>query len=492
MQAMDSNAGSNRMARLRNTTTGMGTELDKSLASEFIPIRVDRAEAETIYQMSWAMARMINIPVEDMFAAGRRWTSDDKSANEAMEKAEAELKLWVALPGAMIASRIWGTAAVIVCPDDHSQFERELDPEDVKEGSIANLVAVDRFSLSVLNWRTDKTKPRYAEPFQYQWNDRVSGHAGPDSYTGSMAADPAPATTQSQRTVVNGDRMIRFDGQRSPLTEGWVSGPWEREWGVSLITRALEDILRDATMTANAAHLVSEASVWVQKIHGFKETIARGPEKGEATPEDIAQEVNMLRSIYRTLFMDMEDEAERKDVTWAGLVDVLDRQTRRLAAIGGIPITRFEGTSATGLNATGDGDARDWRITVEATRKRDVAPVLDRIDMMLAKHVGLEEPPEYEWNKLGEMTDKEKAEVTALWTKAVNDTYVNGLVDEDEARERLAQDEFWGDLGDWTPSMKSELEEERKAEEAQRQSEEAMKLQKAKAAGAPPAGKTQK
>ena len=39
-------------------------------------------------------------------------------------------------------------------------------------------------------------------------------------------------------------------------------------------------------------------------------------------------------------------------------------------------MTRFLGKSATGLNATGEGDARDWRITVAAMQQRILDPIL--------------------------------------------------------------------------------------------------------------------
>ena len=439
------NPGAQRVARLRNTTTGMGSNLDKTIGSQFDPIRIEREEAETVYQMSWTMARLVNIIVDDMFAAGMRWTGDDQAANDAMDQAMDELKLWKELPHAIKASRIFGTAGIVICTDNIEEFHKDLAPEDVKEGSLRNLVTVDRFALSILNWRTDKTEPRYSEPYQYQWNDRTSGYAGPNSYTNANRQVILPSgTSQNQHTIINSDRFVRFDGQAPPLTEGWISGPWERKWGVSLITRALDDIMLDATMTANAGHLVAEASIWVQKIQGFKEAIATGrPVKGEASVDQIAEESTMLRSIYRTLFMDAEDEAERKDVAWGGLIDIVNNQTHRIAAIGGIPYTRFMGSSATGLSATGDGDARDWRIEVEATRKRMVDPVIKKLFLMIARHVGLSEPPEWEWLKLGELSQLEEAQVLKTQTEAVNATYLNGLIDEDEGRQEIKEEEHF-------------------------------------------------
>ena len=473
-----------RRARLTNRTTGLGGRGDKSVGAEYNAVRLERQAAERIYQMSWTAKRLVRIVVDDMFAAGRRWTGEDKGANRAMEEAEAELALWQRLPQAIIAGRIFGTGLLIVCPDNIADFEKELKPEDIKEGGIANLVVVDRWALGVKNWRNDPTLPHYGDPYQYRWSGRIFGSASPPDGATGVRAGVREATT-AQNVLVNSDRAFRFDGHECPLTEGWTSGQWEREWGISVLTEALDDIMRDAEMAHAAGHLVNEASVWIQKIEGFRESLARGEVEPDDVPvEELALVANEHRSIYRTLFIDAQDDAERRDVSWGGLIDVLDGQVDRIAAIGGIPVTRFRGTSATGLSATGDGDARDWRITIEALRKRTIDPILNRrMDKMIARHAGLDEPPDWEWNELGEMTAKDEAEVTKMRTDAVKAMMEAGVIDEEEARERLAQDEFWGPFGEFTPSINTELEIERERGAAEM---EAAKLELAKNPPAPP------
>ena len=459
--------GGMRRARLFNSTTGLGGRGDKSVGADFMPVAMQRQDAERIYQMSWTCARLVDIVVDDMFAAGRRWTGDDEGANKAMEEAEAELNVWTVLPDSIKAGRIFGTGCMLVFLEV-GEDENPLDPMEIPEGGIANLVSVDRWSMSVQNWQTDRRIKGYGSPYQYRWSGRIFGSPSPFEGGGEPAV-PDPATTAAN-VLINRDRMFRFDGVRSPLTEGWTSGPWQREWGVSIITRALDDIMRDAEMAHAAGHLVNEASVWVQKIQNFRETLARGQvEKGDISPEELAMEVNELRSIYRTLFIDAQDDAERRDVSWGGLIDVLNGQVDRLAAIGGIPITRFRGTSATGLSATGEGDARDWRITVEALRAKSIDPILDRrLDKMLARHAGLAEPPEWEWNELGDMTAKEEAEVTKLRAEAGTLVLQAGAIDEEELRERLSQDEWWGAFGEFTPSVSTELEIENARQAAEK------------------------
>ena len=117
--------------------------------------------------------------------------------------------------------------------------------------------------------------------------------------------------------------------------------------------------------------------------------------------DEIAVEQSMLRSNYRTQFMDAEDEAERVAVSWAGLPDVLDRfQGDTWRPIADIPMTRWNSQSPAGLNATGKSDANNYAMHVAAMQKRILDPVLKRLDPFIARHAGLAEPPEYEWVSL--------------------------------------------------------------------------------------------
>ena len=172
--ATDAATPNPRSARMRNVLTGAGTRMDKGMSAEIVAQNIEREMAERMYQMSWAAARLVDIIVDDMFAAGRRWTSEDEGKNKAMEDAEADLRLWERLPDAIKAGRVFGTGVLIVAPTDGA-FDQPLQPEQIKEGGIANLIVVDRWSMNVQNWHTDPSKPRYSEPYQYRWSGRIFG-----------------------------------------------------------------------------------------------------------------------------------------------------------------------------------------------------------------------------------------------------------------------------------------------------------------------------
>ena len=94
--------------------------------------------------------------------------------------------------------------------------------------------------------------------------------------------------------------------------------------------------------------------------------------------------------------------------------------------------------------------------------------MLKDLDMMIAKHAGLNEPPEYEWIPLGEMTEQEQAEVDKLRVETLDIMYKSGAIDEDEYREKASQQEFFGELGPWSgPNEMQQIEMDQQAQEAE-------------------------
>ena len=76
---------------ITNTTTGMGTSLDKTEGSFFTPTRFYwQGPLEILGVQSWAARNFIDLPVEDQFIKWRLFIGDDASAAEAMEKAETK------------------------------------------------------------------------------------------------------------------------------------------------------------------------------------------------------------------------------------------------------------------------------------------------------------------------------------------------------------------------------------------------------------------
>ena len=282
----------------------------------------------------------------------------------------------------------------------------------------------------------------FGEPAMYRWNFReVSG----------SWIDDSPPRFYDNMIDIHASRVLRFDGI-SPLgDDGWETGAEDR-WGVSVLARVVDDIIQDAVQNAALADVVKRAAIPVFKISKYRDFLAKGTtQRGDAAPEAYAKAFSEDLQTKQAVFMDRNDEVDSIKVYAAGVEEIVKSQIDRLAMIEGVPITRFTGESATGLNANGDGDARDWRITVEAYRKRSIEAQWKKLMMIVARNAGLDEPPEWEWGELGEATEEE----TALVAKTRAETAVMLLnansIDEGESREYMNKGEGFELKENWEP-----------------------------------------
>ena len=403
-----------------NLLTGAGGAADKSEGGFFTPTRIyNRALLETLYVQSWAARKFIDIPVDDMLIRWRTLSGDDV---EPMAEAEARHQIRRKLANAMKAGRLYGSAFIVIATSEAPLFE-PLIPDRVRPGDISNLIVFDRFDAAIAQRDRDPFSPTYGEPLTYTFTGRGS-----------------PVLT------VDSSRVLRFDGIMPLSAIGWQA--YDQDWGVSEIVPVMLSILQDAGIAGGVAHLAAEASVPVIKLQDFKTALAGGNTESGLSVAELGEEINMHRSMYRTLFMDMEDEFERVSVTFAGLADLMDRFAKRLAAAADIPATRFWGQSPVGLNATGESDMRNYALHVAAMQEAKLRGPLAMLDAVLARDAGLAEPPEYEFASLLDLSDADKAATAKVLAEALNTAIQAGIIDEPEARAALNGDPVFGDLED--------------------------------------------
>ncbi len=420
-----------------NFGTGAGTSSDHMSGAAFHDVRLPQAQLEIIYRVSWAAAKMIDIPVDDMFVPGRRWKGENEEAVKAMEEAERALGAHDAMRKAMKAARLYGTGLLIILSKDASP-ETPLEPTAVRPDSIANLLVVDRWAASIEDWHIDPLLPRYGKPYSYRISPRII-------YQG-----------ESHQFIVHHSRVLRFDGIRPPLSEGW--NHYDRDWGASTLARAINQIGRNEAISVSLNHLLQEASVSIVKIQGFKAALQGKPDVDDPPLTMLAQSINMLKSVFRTGFIDREDEAQRLNVAFGGIADIVNGEAQRLAAIADIPMTRFFAQSPAGQNATGDSDWQNYAVRVAAMQEDMLTAPLMILDEVVAKNAGLQKALEYEWTPLRSMTPEEESTVNLNNTQALVAAMTAGGLTEEEFRDRLANMELFGELPPMTDQILKKLQ----------------------------------
>ncbi len=373
---------------LENLIAQLGTGQDKRNASVFknnkqLSRDGGQVELSALYRTEWLAGKVVDIVPNDMTREWRTFNGEiEPGTIQILEDEENRLKLVNAFNQAHKWARLYGTAFIIMSIDDGGRPEDPLNINNIKKGGLRHIKVIDRHRID----------HKDVQPI----SDPLSASFGfPELYRFSETS-----------AVIHYTRIIRFDGVKLPFDE------FRRNnfYSDSVIDRLYESITNFNTVTDSAASMVYETNVDILKIKGLMNLIQ--------TPagEDLIRKrftlAGLLKSFNNMMLLDSEETIETKTNTFAGLPDLIDRYSSILASASDIPATRLLGSSASGLNATGEGDLKNYYDRIRADQIIEYKPELDRFDIIMAKSLGLTDGLDlsYEFDPLFQMTPKDIAD----------------------------------------------------------------------------------
>jgi phage-related protein (TIGR01555 family) len=427
---------------LENLVTGQGGSSDSRYhgARRFVHrMRTDQELVE-MYQANWLAGQVVDIPAFEMTRERREIQLKDTNQAAALLKAEADLCIWERMRECVQWADLFGGGGLLLGIEGTGEFNEPLYPERVKKGSLKWIHAVDAASLIPVSSGQnvqlviDPTSPEFMQPEFYQ----VVG---------------AQALQQ-----VHYSRIVKFNGLALP----WRQLQATRWWGGSRIGRAYDVIADDEQVTGGVADLITESKIDVYGIKGLMALLST-PGGEERVRKRIAI-ADTLKSIYKGIIIDSEETYEQKESQLVqGMANIMQAFLMRVAAASGIPVTRLLGTSARGLNATGEGDIRNFYDMIDARRETYLRPRIDQLDKVLIRSVLGTIPDDFTWEfgPLWQMDETEVADVEKKRAETAQ-VYVNlGVIDPVIVAKQLLQDgTYVGVDDDWI----KELEEASKLE----------------------------
>ena len=172
---------------------------------------------------------------------------------------------------------------------------------------------------------------------------------------------------------------------------------------------------------------------------------------------DLANETRDNRSMWVT-----DKDSEELDniaVPLSGLHELQAQAQEQLASVARIPLSVYLQITPTGLNATNDGETRNFYADVHSLQEKNIRPGLVTIlkAVQLSLFGKLIDDMDFEFLPLWEMSDKDKADIRKADADADNAYVANGVISPEEVRERLSNDEsslYYGvDLTDPPPDQ---------------------------------------
>lgn len=372
-----------------NILTGVGGVQDPATSTTYRPDpRLTQGMLDIIFEGDGVGRRIVEGPAEEMT---REWFHIEGDEGEAVIDVLEELGAAHCFTEASTWARLYGGAMVLFVVDDGKDFDQELIPENVRE--VIGMRVYDRWAITFESMSVSR------DPIK-----RL--HGFPEFYTVQPPTAPGFRCHESRLCHIPGKRLperLRVQNQN---------------WDASILQGCYTALQRYGVGLGYASAMMRDFVQSVLAVKDLSSLIAAGK-------DDVVRKrlrlLDLSRSILNTMVIDADGETYDKSMSSvAGVPDIMDRFAEHLCAVTGIPKTKLFGASAAGLNATGEGDDRNYRDFLAAEQKRTLGPLAEKlVQLVYASAEGPtsgKEPEEWSvvWNKIAQPSEKEVAELRKI------------------------------------------------------------------------------
>lgn len=412
-----------------NLVAQLGTTKDKRSHGTFGFREIDDLQLENMYEFDWLSGKVIDIPVDD---ATRNWRSitapsvEDQIAT--LKDAEKALGTKRVFNEAQKWADLYRGAIAVMLVKGDTPVNEPLELDSIKQGDFERLEVYDATQVSPhIENTNDITAPYYRMPSHYS----VDG-----------------------ANMIHATRVLRFDGVKLP----WRAAARRSYWGSSKLQRFYDALRNSRSVVDSIASMVYEAKLDVISVPSLYQELASP--NGVTKIAERFRLADQIKSFNNTLLLDAKETFDRKATSFVGLSDLMTKYFIQNSAAADIPVTRLFGQSASGLNATGEGDERNYYDRISADQENKLGPPLDQYDQVFARSVLGAMPDDWktEWNPLRQQTQQEVAEVEDKNSQRDERYLRNGVVTEAIVARELQEDGVYSGIDDDYVQVLEQLE----------------------------------
>jgi len=359
---------------------------------------------------------LVDQPVDDAWRAGYEIKSGQLDGDdiEQLQIFDEKHRVTESYIQARKWARLYGGGGVLVITDQDPATP--LDLRKIRKDSPLEFRAVDMWEL-------------YHAQQNVQATPEVGGQLGEN--LGDFYDYYGRPLHKSRVHIVKGKECPSF---LRPRLRGWGMSELER------LVRSLNQYMKNQDVIFS---LLDEAKVDVYGIKGFNQALINA-----GGTEQIAKRIqmaNQMKSFNNALTMDKEDVYEQKQITFAGLSDVLLQIRQGLAADLKMPMTKLFGISAAGFSS-GEDDIENYNSMLDSEiRKKDKFIIVNLLQVACLKQFGtMIDDLMIIPNPLRILNAKEEEEVKNSQHNRVMATYSAGLATAQEAKEAINKNSLLG------------------------------------------------
>jgi len=363
---------------LVNLVSGMGVGKAKRDHNTFqYSTFNDWQTLDNAFQSNWLARAIVEYPAEDMCREWRTIKCDDADVIRAEED---RLLLPVMTQDAITWARLYGGAGILMLTGQ--DLSKPLDVNRIRKGDLKRLIVLDRWDMQVGTLNT--------------WNVLASNYLLPEFYTLVGGAQQ-----------IHWSHFARFEGAKLPRRQKQMT----QGWGDSYLRKCIEDVMDCVAAKNGIAELMQEANIDVIKREGLSDELASGE---EAQVRKRYELFSMMKSVINMALLDGDETLDRQTLSLGGVAPIIEQLMTWISGAADIPVTRLFGTSAKGMNATGEGDMRNYHDSLRSKQLTQVDPGMRTLDEVLVRSALGYWPDDYNyiWNPLQQMNELQAAQAS--------------------------------------------------------------------------------
>lgn len=316
-----------------NIFTGLGRRgIDKSASVSIKRLDIlPQTELAHIYAGDGIGANISDVPAADAMRNGFTIEGDDDQESK-LTRCE-ELKIPQLLQQAHAYARAFGGALLVAQYDNDAA---ELDKPASATAKVTGFKVYSRARAVVK--QTDIVADANSKYFDEVEKFEVSKRFGGTYH-------------------LHASRCYALKGIRVPDVPDMEVSVDDLYWGMSHLQRVYTAISNFGAFYQGIAHLGQEMVIGKYRIANLEKLLLSNDVKAIERRMEI---INTGKSMLRAVLLGKEEEYTRDALSFAGVSDVFDRMMMVVAGVSKIPVTKLFGRSAAGMNATGEGESRDY------------------------------------------------------------------------------------------------------------------------------------
>lgn len=368
---------------------GTGTSRDSRTSATFLGDKqLDKVLLNDLYCNDGLVRKIIDLVPDEAFRVpGTIQNDPTEEYDEGLISFEMQrLGVLGAFKYAKKMARLTGGAVVYIGAMGAGTTDQPLDSAQIDTIEFLKVFDLGDIETWDCEFDTDLTSPNFGKILMYSIKVRVGN--------------------QFFTQKIHYTRCIPFFGAKVPPSSPLGMTLENRYWGISIMQFMYPNIKDYSLAFANTSAILGEFVVSKYKFSDLDEILSSGNEK---KLHSRISAIEMSKSIINAVLLGTDEDYQRDSASVAGLADLLDRFMMQVASVTGYPVTKLFGRSASGLNATGEGDLKAYYDMLRAELV-DLQPEMQRFVDLIADWKGLADGDyTFEWGNLYQPTQEEEA-----------------------------------------------------------------------------------